>query len=71
MAMASPIWSKWPCVTMSRSHRSTVSAVRGLVGLLNQGSSRMVVPPAVVTSKQLWPYQVIVVPTGRPMRSTS
>src|SRR5712671_294940 len=42
------------------SQAATSAAAFGLVGLPNQGSNRMVWPPAVVTSTQEWPYQVIV-----------
>src|SRR6478672_10654324 len=65
---ASPMWSKWPCVTSNRSQRSIESAVRGLFGLAKNGSMMMVLPPGVRTSKQLWPYQVNVVSRSRDMR---
>ena len=51
-ATASPMWSQWPWVTSSRSQRSTESAVRGLRGLPNHGSMRIVLPPGVRTSTQ-------------------
>src|SRR4029077_14446519 len=57
----SPMWSKWPCVTSIRSHRSIESAVRGLRGLAKKGSSRITLPPGVQISKQECPYQVNVV----------
>ena len=66
-ATASPMWSKWPWVTSIRSQRSIESAVRGLRGLPNHGSIRIVLPPGVRTSKQLWPYQVNVVSGSRPI----
>ena len=47
-ARASPKWSSWPWVTSSTSHRSTASAERGLSGLPNHGSKRIVLPPGVV-----------------------
>ena len=60
-ASASPMWSKWPWVTSSTSQRSIESAVRGLRGLPNHGSSRMTLSPGVRISKQECPYQVNVV----------
>src|SRR2546425_3633467 len=48
------------------SQRSTRSAVFGLLGLPNHGSSRIVLPPGVVTSQQEWPYQVMVVSRSSP-----
>jgi hypothetical protein len=40
------------------SQRSTAPGGRGLSGLPNHGSRRIVLPPGVVTSQQEWPNHV-------------
>src|SRR5690348_9447273 len=70
-AIASPMWSKWPCETSRRSQRWIESAVAGLFGLAKNGSKTIVFPPGVRTSNAECPYHVNVVSRSSAMRRTS
>src|SRR4051812_31927551 len=65
IASASPKWSEWPWVTTMMSHAWTSSGDRGLLGFLNQGSNRIVLPPGVRTSQQACPNHVNVALVSR------